>query len=353
MADSPRACDGDHVFFNSTSPVEATLLDESEEDEDSTKKPTSKGVTSQKEFRATEGPNHHRSIVDADLSDNEDDKEVVNSAQNKGWRSNWFVRTFLAEVPVVGHFFRDPNCSDAVYFSAKSVFKLAVGTTMMVLVPVQQEESEEARIFKLAAAMTVGKAAGAVVYNTISSGIRALYDYCLKSHLISLLSKDDDAGVEFVIDGKNEVAVNNEAKGWRNNWLVRTVLVEVPIVGHFFREKCSDALYFAGQSVCELTAGGIAMALVPVKPEASREEELTARFIAVTVGMYAGDVIYKVVGSACNGMIMLRQCYLKREGHLLAQTIKKEEKKDVLTASTSFNRISLQKPEQRSVRVPS
>jgi hypothetical protein len=178
-----------------------------------------------------------------------------------------------------------------------------------------------------------------MIYNTIGSGIRALYERYLKNHLISLLSGNDDAETEFVNNSENESAVNNEAKGWRNNWLGNTICAEIPLAGHFFRHaKCRDAHYFAGKSICELAVGGIAMALAPVGSEADREEALIARFGAAVVGMYAGGVVYKAAGSACSCPMILYRSFLRHKERLLPRTI---EKDDVFTATTQSG-ISLQ-----------
>ncbi|HXH55066.1 MAG TPA: hypothetical protein VNK03_04920 [Gammaproteobacteria bacterium] len=322
-------------------PVKAHLLQHAEETEGFTKSHT-ESVSSEGDFSndVTEYSSHPP-IFEAIFYNSDDEDASLSEMRGKNWRRNWFVRTFLTDIPIVGYFFRVPNnCTNTVYFSVKSVFKLAVGAASMVFVPVEQAESVEARIFKLTTALVIGKAVGGMIYNTVGIGMRALYEYCLKNHLISLLSGDNDVEVESVNNCENESAVNNEAKGWRNNWLGNTIFTDIPVIGHFFRHaKCRDARYFAGKSVCELAVGGIAMALAPVgSEETGREKALIARFGAAVVGMYAGGVVYKAAGSACSCPMILYRACLKQKERLLARTI---EKDDIFTATTGSG-ISLQ-----------
>ena len=226
----------------------------------------------------------------------------------KRWRRNWFVRTFLAEVPIVGHFFSKSKCSDILYYALKSVCELAGGGAAMALIPEEPAETEKARIFKLTVAMAAGKAVGAMAYNTVIGGARMLYDCYLKHSFLSHMRDDE---VEIRSEEKNEVVLS-ETKDCRENSVSKIIFSEIPIVGHFLREpKCSDAFYFAGKSICELTVGGIGMSL-----EASTEQVLITRLAAATVGMFAGGVVYNTVGSVGNsvgnGVTLFYHCCLSR-----------------------------------------
>ncbi|HXH55067.1 MAG TPA: hypothetical protein VNK03_04925 [Gammaproteobacteria bacterium] len=100
---------------------------------------------------------------------------------------------------------------------------------------------------------------------------------------------------------------NPPAKSRKNNWLVSTILGEIPIVGHFFQEaKCSKVLCSSSKSVLELAAGGGAMVLAAVE----LEEDVTARIFTLAATMMFGKAMGAIVyNMLANGTSALRECF--------------------------------------------
>jgi hypothetical protein len=150
--------------------------------------------------------------------------------------------------------------------------------------------------------------------------------------------EENDDEVEEVIrmDGQDYV-LSNEKKSQRKRWFVEKILRELPIIGGLFdsyTKKCRAKLSAVGKSVCELAAGGIAMALVPVALEESTELRMAKLVTTMTVGMAAGNMVYNTVSSANDGMTTFYHCCLKR----LATHRNKQQQNDlgdVYTATTS------------------
>jgi len=88
-------------------------------------------------------------------------------------------------------------------------------------------------------------------------------------------------------------------KSWRDNWLVKNILVELPIVGSFFsKKKLSDAVHEAGKCTAMLIGGTSAMMSILT----STEDDAPATKIAKTTtsmafGMWAGKTAYNTISS--------------------------------------------------------
>ena len=99
----------------------------------------------------------------------------------KSWRSGWFVKNILAELPIIGGFFETPKTSEVLNLVGKSTFTLLAGSAGMVLIPMEMEQSMPMRFATATAGMAIGMSAGAMVYNTASSvAIMAYYACCQK-----------------------------------------------------------------------------------------------------------------------------------------------------------------------------
>lgn len=104
----------------------------------------------------------------------------INSAE-KSWRSGWFVKNILAELPIIGGFFETPRTSEVLNLVAKSTFTLLAGSAGMVLMPMEMEDSMSVKFATSTAGMAIGMSAGAMIYNTASSvAITAYYACCQK-----------------------------------------------------------------------------------------------------------------------------------------------------------------------------
>lgn len=97
------------------------------------------------------------------------------------WRSNWFVRNILSELPIIGAFFHTGNIPRAIHHAAKSTAMIAGGSTAMMLqiIPKDMQDDMTTNITKditnMAIGMTLGSIAVNIVYstgNTISQKCR-------------------------------------------------------------------------------------------------------------------------------------------------------------------------------------
>jgi hypothetical protein len=128
---------------------------------------------------------------------------------------------------------------------------------------------------------------------------------------------------------------NPPAKNWKNNWLVSTILGEIPVIGPFFREaKCSKALCSSSKSVFELAAGGGTMTLASVE----LEEDVTARIFTLAATMIFGKAIGAIVyNMLATGASALRECFSQHNAARALSLPGSDDHSFHLTSSTAIS----------------
>ncbi len=94
------------------------------------------------------------------------------------WRDNWLVKNILAEVPIIGGFFKTNSLAHALHHAGMSTSMiLGASTTMMFmsLTNMQESDSTSTKFTKMAIDMSTGMMAGAVVYNVLFAAGKKIY----------------------------------------------------------------------------------------------------------------------------------------------------------------------------------
>ncbi len=88
-------------------------------------------------------------------------------------------------------------------------------------------------------------------------------------------------------------------RSWRDHWLVKNVLAELPIVGSFLsKKKLSEAVHEAGKCTAMLVGGTCAMMSILTPTEQDTPEARVAKMTtSMAFGMWAGKATYNVVTS--------------------------------------------------------
>ncbi len=112
----------------------------------------------------------------------------------------------------------------------------------------------------------------------------------------------------------DETPLQPRIKRLQDNWCVRNIFQETPIVGAFFAKNTSKCqkLSKATQDICGLATGAAAMLLVPSEPDETQHEKIAKLSLAMTAGMFVGRSAYNVASSSCKGLTLLYGCCLKR-----------------------------------------
>ncbi len=97
-----------------------------------------------------------------------------------------------------------------------------------------------------------------------------------------------------------------ESQNWRDYWLVKNVLAEIPIIGGFFNKKTrTEALHDAGKCTFALIGGTTVMMNV-LRP--TEDDPMAVQFFKMTttmaIGMIAGKVAYN---TSCSTVSLLYQ----------------------------------------------
>lgn len=87
------------------------------------------------------------------------------------WRDYWAVKFILAEIPLIGGFFKTGKPGHIAHHAVKSSFMLLGGTTVMMLnlLSVSEADSPGEKFAKMTGGMAIGMTGGTVLYNTIFS----------------------------------------------------------------------------------------------------------------------------------------------------------------------------------------
>lgn len=103
----------------------------------------------------------------------------------------------------------------------------------------------------------------------------------------------------------------DEGEGWKNNWFVKNVLSEIPIIGAFFRARSiTYAVHQAFKSTVMIVGGSVGMMLHILKIENTDTMgvRMTKDTVNMAIGMMAGNVAY-------NALISLASCIYKCWSH--------------------------------------
>lgn len=87
----------------------------------------------------------------------------------------------------------------------------------------------------------------------------------------------------------------------KQNWFVKNVIVDFPIIGDFFQDdpSCSDIIKRVVKSTSMLLGGSIGMMLdfVPISENNNMALKITKNSINMAIGMWGAAVIYNIVFS--------------------------------------------------------
>lgn len=105
---------------------------------------------------------------------------------------------------------------------------------------------------------------------------------------------------------------DSQEKNWRDNWVVKKILAEAPIIGSFFSKKdWREAFIEAGKCTTSIFVGGAAMMLTMPKTSEMHSDEARVALAATSMaaGMMVGKVIYNITTEGCG---MLYQYYVSK-----------------------------------------
>lgn len=113
-----------------------------------------------------------------------------------------------------------------------------------------------------------------------------------------------------------EIDTNQNSGTWRKHWFVANVLVEIPIIGSFFKKKnLPDALHAAGKCAAALAGSTVAMMTILVPEDSdSMNEKMCKATASMAIGMTTAKVAYNC---AYNGATMLHQYACRRNSAVL------------------------------------
>lgn len=105
--------------------------------------------------------------------------------------------------------------------------------------------------------------------------------------------------------------IEDEGEGWKNNWFVKNVLSEIPIVGAFFRTgTITCAIRQAFKSTVMIVGGSVGMMLHILKIENTDTMgvRMTKDTVNMAIGMMAGNVAYNALISLASSIYKC-QCH--------------------------------------------
>ncbi len=83
----------------------------------------------------------------------------------------------------------------------------------------------------------------------------------------------------------------NQVTGWRNNWFVRNILTELPIIGGFFAANhVSDMLFVAGKSAAMIAGGSFGMMFNAIA-EIKETDDMNTAMAKMTANMTVGSTV--------------------------------------------------------------
>lgn len=116
---------------------------------------------------------------------------VITRSETQNWRKHWLVVNILAEIPIVGSFFKIADLSVALHDAGKCVAALAGGAAMMATTHAADTESILS-VAKSTASMAAGMTVGKVIYNGVFESTNVLCFYFSSRRMgIESLTGDD------------------------------------------------------------------------------------------------------------------------------------------------------------------
>lgn len=98
-----------------------------------------------------------------------------------------------------------------------------------------------------------------------------------------------------------ENIVQSENNSWRKHWFVVNVLVEIPVIGSFFKKKdLAKALHAAAKCTAMLAGGTTAMMTILVPTEDDSTPVIIEKMAtSMAIGMTTGKVLFNVAHTSC------------------------------------------------------
>jgi hypothetical protein len=125
---------------------------------------------------------------------------------------------------------------------------------------------------------------------------------------------------------------------WRDNWFVKNVMAEIPIVGPFFTAKTfPQAMHLSGKSAAMLIGGTTAMALdlIPSNEEDSMALKMTKMTTNMAIGMAIANSVYNGLSE---GGSMLHRYYVHKRSIPLSPPSEQLQKELLPISTTSAPR---------------
>ena len=110
--------------------------------------------------------------------------------------------------------------------------------------------------------------------------------------------------------------VQDKPKTWRDHWLIKNILAEIPLIGSFFAKKTyQEALHDAGKCMSALAGGTTTMMYLWSPLET---DNMQIKFLKMTssmaIGMTAGKSIYNSLYS-CSSQLLFRYRTISRQSN--------------------------------------
>ncbi len=111
------------------------------------------------------------------------------------WRDNWFVKNVLAEIPIVGSFFKTSNLAHAFHHAGMSTSMILGATTTMMfisLTDMKESDSTGTKFAKMTIDMSTGMMGGVLTYNALYATGKKLHGYLTETNETHNLSEEGD-----------------------------------------------------------------------------------------------------------------------------------------------------------------
>ncbi len=125
------------------------------------------------------------------------------------------------------------------------------------------------------------------------------------------------------------------SKNWRKHWFVVNVLVEIPVVGSFFKKKTlPSSIHAAGKCIAAMAGGTTAMMSILVPTETDDMTiHITKMTTSMIIGMTTGKVIYNGVYNS--GAILYQ--YLRSKPSCSYRVVNDDSEMQPITADLDHN----------------
>ena len=111
----------------------------------------------------------------------------------------------------------------------------------------------------------------------------------------NILAREDEEAIPLLPTAREK------NKNWKQNWFVKNVIVEVPIIGDFFHDDLSVlcSIKRAGKSTAMLLGGSVGMMLdfIPASPNDNMATHIAKNSVNMAIGMGAAAITHNIVFS--------------------------------------------------------